>query len=236
MDCRCRQQPRDEAFVRRAVAPLQSGRELPGAQGLTRGDHLLIMFGNVVPLWETMQAAIKLGVVADPASLAIDARPTCATGSGRGRVKVVVGRKPEVAERFDGVGGDQLVRRWSSMRRRRRTDGSADEQAADSRSRPSGRTGQPARDDPTALPLLHLRHHGDAQDSSSIASALPRRPPVDDVLARGQGGRHPSEYLLAGLGQARLELALRAVECGGDVFVVKYAALLTPRRSGGDRT
>src|ERR1700728_2095796 len=32
------------------------------AQGLRRGDHLLLLLGNVVPLWETMLAAIKLGV------------------------------------------------------------------------------------------------------------------------------------------------------------------------------
>jgi len=31
------------------------------AQGLRRGDHLLLLLGNVVPLWETMLAAIKLG-------------------------------------------------------------------------------------------------------------------------------------------------------------------------------
>src|SRR5581483_499724 len=31
------------------------------AQGLKRGDHLLLLLGNVVPLWETMLAAMKLG-------------------------------------------------------------------------------------------------------------------------------------------------------------------------------
>ena len=30
------------------------------ALGLKRGDHLLLLLGNVVPLWETMLAAIKL--------------------------------------------------------------------------------------------------------------------------------------------------------------------------------
>src|ERR1700690_3098537 len=38
------------------------------AQGLRRGDHLLLLLGNVVPLWETMLAAIKLGVVVIPAT------------------------------------------------------------------------------------------------------------------------------------------------------------------------
>jgi len=36
------------------------------AQGLERGDHLLLLLGNVVPLWETMLASIKLGVVVIP--------------------------------------------------------------------------------------------------------------------------------------------------------------------------
>src|SRR5215472_16287961 len=38
------------------------------AQGLERGEHLLLLLGNVVPLWETMLAAIKLGVVVIPAT------------------------------------------------------------------------------------------------------------------------------------------------------------------------
>src|SRR6201986_5425433 len=38
------------------------------AQGLKRGDHLLLLLGNVVPLWETMLATIKLGVVVVPAT------------------------------------------------------------------------------------------------------------------------------------------------------------------------
>src|SRR5215213_4821131 len=38
------------------------------AQGLRRGDHLLLLLGNVVPLWETMLAAMTLGVVVIPAT------------------------------------------------------------------------------------------------------------------------------------------------------------------------
>ncbi len=30
------------------------------AQGLERGDHLVLLLGHVVPLWETMLAAVKL--------------------------------------------------------------------------------------------------------------------------------------------------------------------------------
>src|SRR5258708_14651782 len=38
------------------------------ALGLKRGDHLLLLLGNRVPLWETMLAAMKLGVVVIPAT------------------------------------------------------------------------------------------------------------------------------------------------------------------------
>ncbi len=38
------------------------------AQGVRRGDRILIMLGNEVPLWETMLAAIKLGAVVIPAT------------------------------------------------------------------------------------------------------------------------------------------------------------------------
>ena len=38
------------------------------AQGVARGDRILIMLGNEVPLWETMLAAIKLGAVVIPAT------------------------------------------------------------------------------------------------------------------------------------------------------------------------
>jgi acetyl-CoA synthetase len=36
--------------------------------GVRRGDHVLLMLGNIVPLWEIMLAAIKLGAVVIPAS------------------------------------------------------------------------------------------------------------------------------------------------------------------------
>jgi acetyl-CoA synthetase len=39
------------------------------AQGARRGDRLLLMLGNVAALWETMLAAMKLGVVVVPATL-----------------------------------------------------------------------------------------------------------------------------------------------------------------------
>lgn len=38
------------------------------SQGVRRGDHLLLMLPNIVPLWEVMLAAIKLGAVTIPAT------------------------------------------------------------------------------------------------------------------------------------------------------------------------
>src|SRR5262249_52729756 len=38
------------------------------ALGVERGDRVLLMLGNVVPLWETMLAAMKLGAVVIPAT------------------------------------------------------------------------------------------------------------------------------------------------------------------------
>src|ERR1700741_4860506 len=78
------------------------------AQGLKRGDHLLLLLGNVVPLWETMLAAIKLGVVVIPAT-------TLLTGDelqdrlDRGRAKAVVATQDQVAK-FAKLKSDDLVR------------------------------------------------------------------------------------------------------------------------------
>jgi len=78
------------------------------AQGLKRGDHLLLLLGNVVPLWETMLAAIKLGVVVIPAT-------TLLTGDelqdrlDRGRAKAVVATLDQVAK-FAKLRADKLVR------------------------------------------------------------------------------------------------------------------------------
>src|SRR5258706_2100545 len=79
------------------------------AQGLKRGDHLLLLLlGNVVPLWETMLAAIKLGVVVIPATTLLTP-DELRDRLDRGRAKVVVASQDQVAK-FAGLGGNQLVR------------------------------------------------------------------------------------------------------------------------------
>ena len=78
------------------------------AQGLKRGDHLLLLLGNVVPLWETMLAAMKLGVVVIPATTLLTP-DELRDRLDRGRAKVVVASQDQVAK-FSGLGGDNLIR------------------------------------------------------------------------------------------------------------------------------
>jgi acetyl-CoA synthetase len=78
------------------------------AQGLKRGDHLLLLLGNVIPLWETMLAAIKLGVVVIPATTLLTP-DELRDRLDRGRAKVVVASQDQVAK-FTSLGGDKLVR------------------------------------------------------------------------------------------------------------------------------
>src|ERR1700726_754639 len=77
-------------------------------QGLRRGDHLLLLLGNVIPLWETMLAAMKLGVVVIPATTLLTP-DELRDRLDRGRAKVVVASQDQVAK-FAGLGGDHLVR------------------------------------------------------------------------------------------------------------------------------
>jgi acetyl-CoA synthetase len=78
------------------------------AQGLKRGDHLLLLLGNVIPLWETMLASIKLGVVVIPATTLLTP-DELQDRLHRGRAKVVVATQDQVAK-FAGLGGGDLTR------------------------------------------------------------------------------------------------------------------------------
>jgi acetyl-CoA synthetase len=72
--------------------------------GVRRGDRMLIMLGNVVPLWEITLAAIKLGAVFTPATalLTVD---ELQDRVDRGGVRHVVVDAASAAK-FDGVRGD----------------------------------------------------------------------------------------------------------------------------------
>jgi acetyl-CoA synthetase len=78
------------------------------AQGLKRGDHLLLLLGNVVPLWETMLAAIKLGVVVIPATTLLTA-DELRDRLDRGRARAVVAAQDQIGK-FAELGTRDLVR------------------------------------------------------------------------------------------------------------------------------
>jgi acetyl-CoA synthetase len=72
--------------------------------GARRGDRLLLMLGNIAPLWEVILAAIKLGVVIIPASTLLSP-DDLADRIERGKVRHVV-TEDGLAARFAGLGGD----------------------------------------------------------------------------------------------------------------------------------
>jgi acetyl-CoA synthetase len=71
--------------------------------GVRRGDHLLLMLGNQVELWETILAAIKLGAVVIPASTLLGPADLVDRVE-RGDVAHVVARTADTP-RFEGVPG-----------------------------------------------------------------------------------------------------------------------------------
>jgi acetyl-CoA synthetase len=78
------------------------------AQGLKRGDHLLLLLGNVVPLWETMLAAMKLGVVVIPATTLLTP-DELQDRLDRGRARAVVATQDQIGK-FASLRSDNLVR------------------------------------------------------------------------------------------------------------------------------
>ena len=72
--------------------------------GVARGDRILLMLGNVVPLWECMLAAMKLGAVIVPATTLLT-RNDLADRFARGRVRHVIAGV-DAAAKFDGLPGD----------------------------------------------------------------------------------------------------------------------------------
>jgi acetyl-CoA synthetase len=78
------------------------------AQGLKRGDHLLLLLGNVVPLWETMLASMKLGVVVIPATTLLTP-DELQDRLDRGKAKIVVASQDQVGK-FAGLHCGDLIR------------------------------------------------------------------------------------------------------------------------------
>ena len=72
--------------------------------GVRRGDRLLLMLGNIAPLWETILAAMKVGAVIIPTSTLLGP-PDLADRISRGQIRHVITESVQVPK-FRGVPGD----------------------------------------------------------------------------------------------------------------------------------
>ena len=95
----------DEALTYAAMAARSSqvANWLRGL-GVRRGDHVLLMLGNIVPLWEVMLAAMKLGAVVIPASTLLQPADL-ADRISRGHVRHVIAEAAHTP-RFAEVPGE----------------------------------------------------------------------------------------------------------------------------------
>ena len=192
--------------------------------GVGRGDRILLMLGNVVPLWEVMLAAMKLGAVTIPATTLLT-RDDLIDRFDRGRARHVV-TSSDNAAKFADIPGDytriavgDTVPGWHDY---------ADAGDAPARFAPDGET---RATDPlllyftsgtTAKPKLVLHSH----QSYPVGS-------LSTMYWIGlQPGRHPPQHFLARLGQACLELRLYAVGGRGLRVHAQPAAL---QREGAAR-
>ena len=125
------------------------------ALGVRRGDRLLMMLGNVAPLWECMLAAMKLGAVIIPATTLLN-RDDLVDRFARGRVRHVVAGADN-AGKFADLPGDYTriavggaVPGWHSW------EAGYDASA-------SIRPGWRDQGERPAVALFHLGHDGQAQ-------------------------------------------------------------------------
>ena len=150
--------------------------------GVRRGDRLLLMLGNIAPLWEVILAAIKLGVVIIPASTLLGP-DDLADRIDRGDVRHVVtegGLTPPGSTGWPGdwtriaVGGGRRGG-WSPDGWRRTRDAP--------RAAASSRTGRPGPTDPL---LLYFTSGTTSQPKlvEHTHAVVPGRPPVHHVLDR----------------------------------------------------
>lgn len=99
----------DAASLTFAELSASSNRVANGlrALGVKRGDRVLLMLGNVVALWETMLAAMKLGAVVSPATTLLTPGDL-AERIARGRVRHVIAASADTGK---FVGLDPAVTR-----------------------------------------------------------------------------------------------------------------------------
>ena len=134
--------------------------------GVRRGDRVLLMLGNVAPLWEVILATMKLGAVIIPASTLLQAGDLV-DRIARGQVRHVITDTSQL-EKFGGIAGD-----WTRIA----VDDSAGGGGSDAAARPRTAgtptpTRSPVRPDshPTASP-------GPATRCCSTSPRVPRPSP-----------------------------------------------------------
>ena len=156
---------------------------------------------------------MKLGAVIIPASTLLQAADL-ADRIPRGQVRHVITETAQLGK-FGEVPGE-----WTRIVVGGSADGGARGGLAQlcRRVRRTGRVhpGRGHAGQRPAAALLHLGYHGPAQARRPYAGQLPGGAPVHHVLDRHPAGRRAPEPVLAGLGQARLEQRVRAVERGRD--------------------
>jgi acetyl-CoA synthetase len=77
------------------------------ALGVARGDRVMVMLGNVAPLWEVMLAAMKLGAVVVPATTLLPAADI-AERVARARIRAIVAGADD-APKLDGLAIARIV-------------------------------------------------------------------------------------------------------------------------------
>ena len=185
-----------------------SSRLANGLRGLgaRRGDRMLLMLGNVAPLWVAMLAAMKLGLVVIPATTLLTGADI-ADRLARGRARFVIADGADAAK-FAGQGED-FVRiavggapaGWLDY---------ASLLKASAHFEPDGPNSSRRSD----AALFHLGHDCAAQARHAQSCELPDRAPLDHVRPGVEARRSASQHFLARLGQARLVELLRALERG----------------------
>jgi acetyl-CoA synthetase len=73
--------------------------------GVRRGDRVLLMLGNIAPLWEVILAAIKLGAVVIPATTLLG-RDDIADRIGRGEVRHVITESGQTGKFHEAIVGN----------------------------------------------------------------------------------------------------------------------------------
>ncbi len=150
------------------------------ALGVKRGERILLMLGNVVPLWEVMLAAMKLGAVVIPATTLLTPNDL-KDRFERGRVRHLIANASD-APKFASL--DPSVTRiavgdapagWHSYAELLRGDARFVPQANHARHR-------------SDAAVFHLGYHVASQAGGTQSSELSGRPSDHDVLDRPGAG------------------------------------------------